>query len=99
MIGVDSMKLKDLLDLEGKVQRAIVIAREREKAEVKQSLAMLAEKHGFSVGELFGIRKPKKNAKYVNPENRLEAWTGKGRKPLWLQDKLLRGAKLDDFAI
>ena len=47
--NVDKMSLKDLLELEAKVQKAINAARDRERSEVKQALAQLAEKRGFSV--------------------------------------------------
>ena len=59
------------------------------------------EKRGFSVSELFGGRGRGKAsaAKYVNPDNKSETWTGRGRKPNWLVAKLNKGAKLADFAI
>lgn len=100
-VNVDKMSLKDLLDLEKKVQRAINIARDRERAEVKQAMAKLAEKRGFSISELYGGRGRGKSsvAKYANPANRSETWTGRGRKPNWLVAKLKRGAKLESFAI
>ena len=100
-VNVDKMSLKDLLDLELKVQRAINTARDRERAEVKQAMAKLAEKRGFSISELYGGRGRGKSsvAKYANPANRSETWTGRGRKPNWLVAKLKRGAKLESFAI
>ena len=100
-VNVDRMSLKELLDLERKVQKAIVVARDRERAEVKAALAKLAEKRGFSVSELYGGRGRGKSsvAKYANPANRSETWTGRGRKPNWLVAKLKKGAKLESFAI
>jgi DNA-binding protein H-NS len=38
-------------------------------------------------------------AKYANPENRSDTWTGRGRKPNWLVERLKKGAKLVDFEI
>jgi DNA-binding protein H-NS len=100
-VNVDKMSLKDLVELEGKVQKAISVARDRERVEVKQALAALAEKRGFSVSELFGGRGRGKSsaAKYANPDNKSETWTGRGRKPNWLVAKLSKGAKLTDFTI
>jgi DNA-binding protein H-NS len=100
-VNVDKMSLKELIDLEAKVQKAISVARDRERSEVKMTLAAMAEKRGFSVNELFGGRGRGKTsaAKYVNPDNRAETWTGRGRKPNWLVAKLKKGAKMDDFAI
>jgi DNA-binding protein H-NS len=106
-INVDKLSLKDLVDLETKVQKAIAAARDRERAELKKKVADLAETHGFSVAELFGGgrgRGPGKSksvgvAKYANPENRADTWTGRGRKPNWLVERLKNGAKLSDFEI
>jgi DNA-binding protein H-NS len=100
-VNVDKLSLKELLDLEAKVQKAIAGARERERAEVKQAMALLAEKRGFSVAELFGGRGRGKvsAAKYANPDNRSETWTGRGRKPNWLVAKLKKGANIADFAL
>jgi DNA-binding protein H-NS len=100
-INVDKLSLKDLLDLEARVERAISQAKERERAEIKQKVASMVENAGFSVGELFGARGRGKAvvAKFVNPDNRSETWTGRGRKPNWLVAKLNKGAKMDDFAV
>jgi DNA-binding protein H-NS len=105
--NVDKLSLKDLVDLETKVQKAIAVARDRERSELKKKVADLAETHGFSVAELFGAgrgRGPGKGksvgvAKYANPENKSDTWTGRGRKPNWLVERLKKGAKLPDFSI
>ena len=100
-VNVDKMSLKELLDLEAKVRKAIAGARERERAEIKQAMALLAEKRGFSMSELFGGRGRGKASvgKYANPDDRSETWTGRGRKPNWLVAKLNKGAKIADFAL
>ncbi len=102
------MSLKELLDLEGKVQRAIAAARDKERSELKRKVAEMAENHGFSVSDLFPVGRPGRGAgkgksvgvaKYANPENRADTWTGRGRKPNWLLERLKKGGKLEDFAI
>ncbi|WP_290979599.1 H-NS histone family protein [Hyphomicrobium sp.] len=44
-----------------------------------------ATEHGFSVGGLFGGKLPKAKApsiaKYANPTDPADTWTGRGRKP------------------
>jgi len=42
---------------------------------------------------------PKVVAKYRNPNNHAEAWTGRGRQPRWLQAQIRSGKKLSDFLI
>ena len=106
-INVDKMPLKDLIELNQRVQKAIVSAKDRERTELKQKIALMAESSGFSVGELFGTRAASGRgkggaigvAKYRNPDNPSETWTGRGRKPNWLVGRLAKGAKLDDFEI
>ena len=106
-INVDKMSLKELVDLEAKVQKALANARDRERSVLKEKMAELAKKHGFSVNELFGGARGARGAakgkslgiaKYANPENRADTWTGRGRKPNWLVAELKKGAKMEDFA-
>lgn len=102
--NVDKMSLRDLMELDLKVQKALGIAKERERAELKHKIAAMAEDSGFSVSELFGGRGAAKGkssgiAKYKNPDNSSETWTGRGRKPNWLVAKLGKGAKMADFEI
>ena len=101
--------VKELADLGAKVKKAIVAAREREKAAIKQKLDAIihhagmtfedvAELYGFGRGR--GVRKGTKVApKYRNPDNHSEMWTGRGRQPRWLVAKLRKGGKQADFAI
>jgi len=104
-VNLDKMSLKELLDLEAKLEKAISNARDRERAEVKQKIEAIVQNAGFSVNELFGGNRATVGkgrqiaAKYVNPDNRSETWTGRGRKPRWLTAKLDKGAKLEDFAV
>jgi DNA-binding protein H-NS len=100
-VNVDKLSLKELLDLEVKIENAISAAREREHGELKQDLAALAEKRGFSLKELFGGRGKGKVsiAKYVNPDDRSQTWTGRGRKPNWLIAKVKKGATLEQLEI
>lgn len=106
--NVDNLSLKELVELEAQVKRALAAARDLERAELKRKMAELAQNHGFSVSELFGSARGGRGAgkskslglaKYANPDDRSDTWTGRGRKPNWLVDRLKKGAKLDDFAL
>lgn len=84
---IDSLSLKDLLSLEGKIQAAIEEKRVSEKQDVRTKLEELARASGFSVAELFGGRKTKGSKvapKYRNPKNPSQTWTGRGRRPTWI---------------
>jgi DNA-binding protein H-NS len=107
-INLDKMSLKELVELETKVKKAIAQVRDQEKNELKRKMAELAGTHGFSVNELFGGGRGGRGAakgkslgiaKYANPENKSDTWTGRGRKPNWVLERLKKGAKLSDFEI
>ncbi len=103
-INVDKLQLKELLELEGRVKKAIVIAREREKGEVRQEMMALAAKRGLSIAEILGngrgsAKGGKVAVKYRNPENMDDTWTGRGRQPKWLVAALKKGARINDFAL
>jgi DNA-binding protein H-NS len=95
------MSVKELTDNIARAQKALAAVKDRERSDLKQKIASLAENAGFSVGELFGARGRGKSAavKFANPDNRSETWTGRGRKPNWLVAKLSKGAKMSDFAV
>jgi DNA-binding protein H-NS len=60
----------------------------------------MASEAGFGLSQLFGSRSGKPvAAKYMNPDNPGETWSGRGRKPKWLVAKLDKGKKITDFAI
>ena len=74
-----------------------------EKAALKQKLADLAEKGGFSLDELLGkARKAtgKVAIKYRDPKNPANTWTGRGRMPRWMT-AATKGSKdkKEDFLI
>ncbi len=104
-INVDKLSLKELIDLDLRVKKAISTAKDRDRAEAKMELLALAQKRGFSVGELFGGgsgrggKGGKVAVKFRNKDNPLETWTGRGRQPKWLAAALKKGAKIADFAI
>lgn len=104
-VNVDKLSLKDLNDLEAKVVKAKANARNRAKADVKAKIDAILASSGFTIADLYPVartargRGGNKAAKFVNPDNRSETWTGRGRKPNWLVAKLSKGAKLQDFAV
>jgi DNA-binding protein H-NS len=102
-ITFDKLKnipLKDLLSLQEILNEAIEVRRDTEKQELLEKMTTLASESGYSLDELISD-KPKKSVKikYRNPDNFSESWTGRGRKPKWIQKLLDSGKKLEDFEI
>ncbi|MBN2631180.1 MAG: H-NS histone family protein [Rhodobacteraceae bacterium] len=102
-INLNDLSLKDLKDLQSQVAKAIASFQERRKKEAIAELEEKARAMGFSLSELVGLTAPKKRApaaaKYANPANASETWSGRGRKPRWFDLALKSGAKPEDMAI
>jgi DNA-binding protein H-NS len=104
VVNVERMTLKEINDLEAKIAKAKSAARDKAKTDIKDKIDRLVDGSGFTIAELYGFNvrgrgRSKSAAKYANPDNKSETWTGRGRKPNWLVARMKKGAKLDDFAI
>ncbi len=101
--GLEKMSYAELLKLQERIEAAIAEKRVEGAAATKEQLRAMAEKAGFSLSDLFGGKRgPKKGngqAKYRNPKDTSQTWTGRGRKPNWLVDAVKKGAKIESFAI
>ena len=100
-IDLNAMSLKELKDLQGQVARAISSFEDRKKKEALAELEEKAREMGFSLAELTGAQIPRKRApagaKYANPANRSETWSGRGRKPRWFEDALKSGKRPEEM--
>ncbi|WBU63807.1 H-NS histone family protein [Paracoccus aerodenitrificans] len=103
MIDLENLSLKELRDLRTQVDRSINGYEERKRREALAAVEEAAKEHGFSLNELTGGKKGRRSskvsAKYANPNDPTQTWTGRGRRPLWVQDALNNGKSLEDLAI
>ena len=94
--------VKDLLTLQSNLAQAIEQRKEQERSELLNKINSLASDAGFSLSELLAdkpVKKAPAKARYRNPNNKDETWTGKGRKPKWLDESLKAGRQLEEFEI
>lgn len=102
-LNLDSLSLAELRDLRGKVDRAIASFEDRKRREALAKLDETAREMGFSLAELTGGRKrrvaggEKAAVKYTNPSNPDQTWSGRGRRPAWVNEALEAGKSLDDL--
>ncbi|BAK76139.1 histone family protein nucleoid-structuring protein H-NS [Pseudogulbenkiania sp. NH8B] len=99
---LSNLSFADLLSLKSDLENEIKRREHEEKAKAKKQIVELARAYGLSVEEVLGkvgpARKPVE-AKYCHPQNPELTWTGRGRKPLWVQELLAAGKNLEDLAI
>jgi DNA-binding protein H-NS len=99
---IDRMTFRELQDLELKIKRAKSTAQEKTRTDLKDKVEAMVAAAGFKMSDLFGGRGGKGRkvaAKYVNPDDASETWTGRGRKPRWLAAKLKSGDRIEKFLI
>ncbi|KEP70318.1 trans-acting regulatory protein HvrA [Thioclava dalianensis] len=102
-MNLETMSLDELKALQKNVEKAIASYEARKKKEALDQLEKAARDMGYSLSELTsaGGVKPRRAVapKYANPANPSETWSGRGRKPRWVQAALDQGKSLDDLKI
>ncbi|MEQ1718610.1 MAG: H-NS histone family protein [Hyphomicrobium sp.] len=103
--GLDKMSFAELRDLRARVDEAMVEREAEERRELKAKLEALAAESGFSVTQLFEGGKGRRGkagiavVKYRNPKDASQTWSGRGRKPGWLNAAVAKGAKIESFEV
>lgn len=102
-INLNNLSLKELKDLQSQVVRAIASFQDRQKKAALAELEEVARAKGFTLAELTGTTAPRKRsigaAKYANPADRSDTWSGRGRKPRWFIEALAKGSKPEDLSV
>ena len=90
------MSIDELKKLAKDVAKAISSFESRRRKEALRAMELAAKEFGMSVDEVIGAGKPKAGkakapAKYRNPANPSQTWSGKGRQPGWYKDAIKAG--------
>jgi DNA-binding protein H-NS len=100
--GHTDLSIKELYQLLMRLFE-IILSTENETREFKErAIKMLANSLGYGVSftDLSpSVQKPKVAAKYRNPKNYNETWTGRGCTPVWVQNHLDSGGKKEELKI
>lgn len=101
---LEDMSLEELQAHQRDVETTIKGYEKKRRSECLAELKAVAKKHGFSLEDFAGGKTasksgPKGVAKYANPADESQTWTGRGRQPNWIKDALGAGKSLDEFAI
>lgn len=106
-----SISFNELIEMKQAIDREIVSRRDTEIEALKTRAIAAASALGIPLTELLGIhvptmpvpepRRAKRAVKvrYRDPESPDNVWTGRGRPPKWLQDKLDQGVEKEAFRV
>ncbi len=88
---LDKMNVKELRELKSRIDAAISARQSKDRAELKQKMIALAEEAGLSLDDVIGGSarrggrgKGSVAVKYRHPDDASMTWTGRGRRPRWL---------------
>jgi DNA-binding protein H-NS len=103
-IDLKSLNHNQLKEL---IQRAEVRTEELAKeriTKVREKVLNLLKAEGFTLDELFGAGKGRKTrrpaaAKYRNPADPAQTWSGRGKRPRWFNAALAAGKKEKDLLV
>lgn len=105
-IDLNEFSLPELKELSKEVDKEIQQRQVEEKKRVSTQMKELAASVGMTVEEILGLEmakktktKPRAPAKYRNPENPEQTWSGRGKKPAWIREALEQGRSLEEFEI
>jgi DNA-binding protein H-NS len=101
---IEEMTLDELQAHQKEVDAAIRDYEKKRKVEALAAVRETAKQYGFTLEELLGGKSPAKAttkgiAKYANPADPSQTWTGRGRQPGWVKEALAAGKDLESMAI
>lgn len=102
-VNLESMSLPELIQLQKELDTLIRDTQKTERVSLRKQMEELAEQSGFTFDEVISGpkagKKSKVKPKYVNPQDAEQTWTGRGRKPKWVEFELAQGKSLEDLLI
>jgi DNA-binding protein H-NS len=96
---LDALSMDELTALAADVQKAIASVEKRRRQEARQAMEKVARDYGMSLSDVLGnapaARKAASGgapAKYRNPDDASQTWSGRGRQPGWYKAAIAGGA-------
>ena len=94
--------LENLKKAEAEVEKARLAEVDKVIDSIKEQIEeykLTAADLGFKVAPKKAAVAKKGDAKYANPADQSETWSGKGRKPAWVSEYVATGKKIEDLLI
>ena len=103
-IDLSGLSRKELEKLQADVEKALRKISKTELKEAKRAAEEAAAKYGFSLADLAGksgktAALSASPAKYSNPDDPTQTWTGRGRQPQWYKNAIDGGKTPEDMEV
>lgn len=95
---VESKSYAELQDIFSVVKAEISRRDAQEKVNAKNKVIELVKAYDLDLDELAKKVRPD-TAKYRNPQNHAQTWSGRGKKPAWIIELINQGISMEDMMI
>lgn len=101
-VNIDTLSVEQLEALTKDAQAKIKQKQAQGLKDAYLQFKQIAKENGSTIEEILKVGKKahkESSVAYRDPANAKNVWAGRGRKPLWLEQALAQGKKLEDFAV
>lgn len=104
-MDLSTLTVAQLRDLQQQIPAEIKRREAQEKVNVMNELRAFAKSRGYAIEELLGkevkvkTQGGKVKVKYRHPQNAELEWSGRGRKPKWVEAWLASGNAIDGLLV
>lgn len=103
-VDLKNLSKKELEKLATDVSKALEDQEKNLREDALKAAEAAAAKFGFTLSDLMGKpraqkRKTKATAKYKNPADASQTWSGRGRQPAWFKEALASGKTPDEMSV
>jgi DNA-binding protein H-NS len=105
-MDLSTLSAAQLRELQQQIPAELKRREAQEKVNILNEVRAFAKARGYAIEELLtkeikvkGASGTKVAVKYRHPENAALEWTGRGRKPKWVESWLANGGALDNLLV
>jgi len=105
-MDLSTLSVAQLRDLQQQIPNELKRRESQEKANILNEVRAFAKARGYAIEELLTkeakvktVSGGKVKVKYRHPQNAELEWTGRGRKPKWVEAWLASGASIDALLV